>query len=157
MVTFFQGLFQNRIFLASGIGWLSAQIIKTLIHLLVSKEFRPERLVGAGGMPSSHAATVCACVITTYAEFGSASFQFAIAMLLAIIVIYDARGVRYETGKQAVVINKLMDDLEDIFNEKDPDIVLPKLKELVGHTPLQVIVGGILGTLVGVIFVIFFY
>ncbi len=154
MRTFFGGLIQNRPFLAAGTGWAVAQIIKAILYVIMNKEFKLERLFGAGSMPSSHSATVCAFVVVTYTEYGSASFQFAVAMLLAIIVIYDARGVRYETSKQAIVLNKLIDD---IMTESDPDLVLPKLKELVGHSPLQVFVGSLLGLLVGALYAIFAY
>ncbi len=154
MIEFFTGLSHNRIFLAAATGWAVAQIIKAILYLIMNKEFKFERLFGSGGMPSSHAATVCALVVATYTEYGSHSFQFAIAMLFAIIVIYDARGVRYETSKQAVVLNKLIDD---ILTETDPNLVLPKLKELVGHTPLQVFVGALLGLFVGALYAIFVY
>ena len=154
MRMFFEGLWQNRPFLAAGTAWLVAQLIKSILYMIMNKEFKFERVFGAGGMPSSHSATVCAFVVATYTEYGSASFQFAIAMLLAIIVIYDARGVRYETSKQAIVLNKLV---EDIMTEDDPDIVLPKLKELVGHSPLQVFVGSLIGLLIGALFSIFVY
>ncbi len=157
MIEFFANLFQNRIFMAATAGWFVAQVTKTIIHAILNKEFRPDRLVGAGGMPSSHTATVCALVVTTYAEYGSASFQFAIAALFAIIVIHDARGVRYETSKQAVILNKILEDFADLFSERNPEHVMPKLKELVGHTPLQVLMGGIIGITVGVIYVLIFY
>ncbi|MBO7401544.1 MAG: divergent PAP2 family protein [Lachnospiraceae bacterium] len=154
MRQFIQGLLLNRPFLAAATGWAVAQLIKSVLYIIMNKEFKFERLFGAGGMPSSHSATVCAFVVVTYTEYGSASFQFAVAMLLAIIVIYDARGVRYETSKQAIVLNKL---IEDIMTEDDPDLVLPKLKELVGHSPLQVFVGGLIGLLIGALFSIFAY
>ena len=78
-----------------------AQVLKTLIHLIVSKKFVAERLVGSGGMPSSHSATVCALVTAVCYEYGAGSFEFAISLILAIIVMYDDMGVRRETGIQA--------------------------------------------------------
>ena len=124
-------------------GWLIAQILKVLIYAVINREFKLERFVGSGGMPSSHSATVCALVTATVLEYGTSSFEFAIAGVLAIIVMYDARGVRLETGKQAEAINQLFDLLTD--HKVEPVV---KLKELVGHTPLQVVAGAILGTVV---------
>lgn len=145
---FFNDLFSNRILVASFFGWLSAQVLKTIIYVLVNKEFNAERLTGDGGMPSSHSATVMALVTSTVFGYGVGSFEFAIAGVLALIVMHDAMGVRRETGIQAKVINNMM----DWFQELDSDIpVEEKLKEFVGHTPLQVVFGGILGIVVGII------
>ena len=147
---FFTGLFQNKIFLAAALGWLIAQILKTLIHLLFTKRFVAERLVGSGGMPSSHSATVCALVTATYLEHGSASFAFAIALIVAIIVMYDAIGVRRETGIQAQLLNNMIKIFEDMGREELS--AQDKLKEFVGHTPFQVLMGGILGVLTTILF-----
>ena len=108
-MTFFEEFFSNHIFLTAACGWFVAQILKTLIHLIISKKFVAERLVGSGGMPSSHSATVCALVTATCYEYGAGSFEFAISLILAIIVMYDAMGVRRETGIQAQVLNLMMD------------------------------------------------
>ena len=143
---FFNDLFSNRILVAAFFGWLSAQVLKTIIYVLVNKEFNAERLTG--GMPSSHSATVMALVTSTFYSFGAGSFEFAISGVLALIVMHDAMGVRRETGIQAKVINNMM----DWFQELDSDIpVEEKLKEFVGHTPLQVLFGAILGVVVGII------
>ncbi|MBQ6589118.1 MAG: divergent PAP2 family protein [Butyrivibrio sp.] len=145
---FFNDLFSNRILVAAFFGWLSAQVLKTIIYVLVNKEFNAERLTGDGGMPSSHSATVMALVTSTFYSFGAGSFEFAISGVLALIVMHDAMGVRRETGIQAKVINNMM----DWFQELDSDIpVEEKLKEFVGHTPLQVLFGAILGVVVGII------
>ena len=98
-MTFFEEFFSNHIFLTAACGWFVAQILKTLIHLIISKKFVAERLVGSGGMPSSHSATVCALVTATCYEYGADSFEFAISLILAIIVMYDAMGVRHHTEK----------------------------------------------------------
>ena len=87
-MTFFEQFFSNTIFLTAAFGWLVAQVLKTLIHLIVSKKFVAERLVGSGGMPSSHSATVCALVTAVCYEYGAGSFEFAISLILAIIVMY---------------------------------------------------------------------
>ncbi len=145
---FINELFSNTILLASFWGWLVAQVLKTIIYVIVNKNFNPERLMGDGGMPSSHSATVMALVTSTFMQYGAGTFEFAISGVLALIVMHDAMGVRRQAGKQAVVINNMM----DWFKELDQDIpVEQKLKEFVGHTPLQVLFGAILGMIVGFI------
>jgi acid phosphatase family membrane protein YuiD len=143
---FFNELFSNKILIAAFFGWFIAQVLKTIIYILVNKEFNSERLLGDGGMPSSHSATVMALVTSTCYYYSPASFEFAIAGVLALIVMHDAMGVRRETGKQAIVINNMM----EWFSEMGSDIpVEQKLKEFVGHTPLQVLFGALLGIVVG--------
>ena len=145
----FQMLINNRIFVSAACGWLIAQILKTLIHMFFTKKFVAERLVGSGGMPSSHAATVCALATASNMIYGVGSFEFAISLILALIVMYDAMGVRRETGIQA----KKLNDIIRIFAEMGrTDISADeKLKEFVGHTPLQVLMGAILGIIVGMV------
>nr|MCR5108926.1 divergent PAP2 family protein [Lachnospiraceae bacterium] len=144
---FFKELFSNYLFVSAGLGWLIAQILKTIIDLLLNKEFSAERLVGSGGMPSSHSSTVCALATAAALKCGASSYEFAISAILAIIVMYDARGVRRETGNQAVILNKIM----DYFSSEHPEKIIfdeENLKELIGHTPLQVSIGAILGILI---------
>ena len=136
-------LVHNKIFMTAALGWLIAQILKTLIHTFFTKEFDPEHLVGSGGMPSSHSATVVALSTATYFEYGAASFEFAIASILAIIVMYDARGVRRETGIQAELLNDILKIFEDMGRSEIS--AHDKLKEFIGHTPLQVLMGALLG------------
>ena len=93
----FELLLQNKILISAVTGWFVAQILKTLIHLYLTKSFVAERLVGSGGMPSSHSATVCALATSTGISYGLNSFEFTISVLFAIIVMYDAIGVRRET------------------------------------------------------------
>lgn len=141
-------LLENHILMSAICGWLIAQILKTIIHLYFTKSFVAERLVGSGGMPSSHSATVCALSTATALTCGIGSTEFAIACILAIIVMYDAMGVRRETGIQAKIINKMM----ELFNNMNQEISTEdKLKEFVGHTPLQVLVGAILGVIIALI------
>lgn len=138
-------LLHNTLFMSAVSGWFIAQLLKTLIYGIINKSFNPERMVGSGGMPSSHSATVCALTTAAALEFGLGSPEFAISAILAIIVMYDARGVRLETGIQAQVINEIM----DIINTMGKKISYEeKLKEFIGHTPLQVLVGAILGILI---------
>ena len=138
-----QELFSNQIFLTATAGWLLAQVLKTLIHFILSKEFNAERLVGDGGMPSSHSATVSALATAVALECGLGSTEFAIAAMFAIVVMHDAMGVRRETGIQAKLLNEIIQIFDDMGRKELS--VNDKLKEFVGHTPLQVIIGSLLG------------
>ncbi len=142
--------FTNPILVVPIISWLSAQILKALINFLVNKKFSIHRLVGDGGMPSGHSATVVAlaCMCGFFADGGFGGTAFAISAILAVIVMHDASGVRRETGKQAESIISIVSALNEFFIEKDKEIKTQKLKVLVGHTPLQVIAGAILGFIV---------
>lgn len=141
-MNFLSELGQNKILIASATGWIIAQVLKTIIHTLFTKNFDAERLVGGGGMPSSHSATVCALSTATAMQYGPASFEFAMAAVFSLVVMYDAIGVRQESGKQARVIN----DMVELFAHMGKDVDIEKqLKEFIGHTPLQVLCGGLLG------------
>ena len=145
----FLEIFQNKIIITAVIGWASAQVLKTITHLIVNHKFVWERLLGDGGMPSAHSATVCGMAGATFFQCGPASPEFAIALILAIIVMHDASGVRLETGKQAVLLNKMM---ESFARLGDPSITAQeRLKEFVGHTKSQVCMGGLLGVLIAVL------
>ena len=146
-MSFISGVIGNKILVAAFFGWLVAQILKTLIYVAVNKNFNPERLLGDGGMPSSHSATVMALVTSTAFYYGPETFEFAVTAILALIVMHDAMGVRRETGKQAKVINNMMDWFVQ-NNEITPE---EKLKEFVGHSPTQVFFGALLGIIVGFI------
>ena len=143
MTFYINELFNNYIFVASALSWAAAQIIKTILNLFVTKEFNAERLVGAGGMPSAHSAFVSALVVSTGRQCGLGAPEFALALALACVVIYDAMGVRRAAGEQAKMINLLTDQL--IGKSHSEDVVVKQLKELLGHTPIEVIAGCILG------------
>lgn len=145
---FITELLHNRIFVSAALGWMVAQVLKTIIHMILTKQFVAERMVGSGGMPSSHSATVCALATATGMECGAGSPEFAITIMLAIIVMYDAMGVRRETGKQGRVLNEMLEIFTNMGKEISPE---KKLKEFVGHTPLQVLMGAILGIAIAVI------
>lgn len=147
---FLQGLLLNKIFIVAATGWAVAQILKTLITLALTRSFNPERLFGSGGMPSSHSSTVCALTTAVAIQYGTASFEFAISSVLAIIVMYDAAGVRRETGTQAVVLNRFLDMFAHMDESLSSQFTEEKLKELVGHTPLQVFAGALLGILIAI-------
>ena len=135
-------LITNPFVVAPVTAWAFAQVLKVIINYAVTKELSWERLFGDGGMPSGHSATVSSLAMISFLEYGAGSFEFSIAMILAIIVCHDATGVRRETGKQAVVIKEMMKSIE-ILTQKDlPEV---KLKEFVGHTPFQVMAGVAIG------------
>ena len=140
-------LLHNRIFMASICGWFVAQFLTTLIYMWFNRKFVAERMVGGGGMPSSHSATVCALATAAGMEYGGGSFEFAMAMVFAIVVMYDAIGVRWETGIQAKVLNEMLEMFRKMGKKMS---VEEKLKEFVGHTPLQVLMGALLGIAVAV-------
>ena len=145
-VELFQKLFSNYILIAALSGWLVAQIIKAILHLVVTGEFQIERLFGDGGMPSCHSATVCALATATGLGCGVDSSHFALAFVFATIVINDAMGVRRETGIQAKLLNDILKTFEDMGRSEIS--AHDKLKEFVGHTPLQVLVGATIGIIV---------
>ncbi len=135
----------NRAIAAAVIAWAVAQAVKVLLTLAISKRFDSSRVLGSGGMPSSHSSTVCALVTVIGLQEGLSSPIFALAFCLAGVVMYDAAGVRRSTGRNAAVINRLIEDLgKDGFTFTEE-----RLKELVGHTPIQVLAGALLGILIG--------
>ena len=146
---YIEALLANRMLIAAVIGWAAAQITKTVINCIITRSFNPERLIGSGGMPSSHSAFVTALAVSAFKYEGPASPAFAICFVLAFVVMYDAMGVRRETGKQAELLNQIT----EIFSENYADFDTPEkaLKVLVGHTPLQVVFGCLLGIIVGVV------
>lgn len=142
-MNYFEQLLQNQIFINAVIGWFFAQVLKTITHLIVYKKFVWERLLGDGGMPSAHSATVCAMATTTFLTVGPSSAEFAIAAILSIIVMHDACSVRYEAGKHAQILNEMIEIFESMNNKTLS--TEEKLKEFVGHTKLQVFMGALLG------------
>ena len=139
-------LSHNAALLCAVINWIGAQVIKTLLHTIVTRSFIPERLVGTGGMPSSHSATVCGLATAVFIKEGPASSQFAIAAILAGIVMYDALGIRRQAGKHAQILNEMIENV-DTFKTIDWETLSPdeRLKEFLGHTPMQVLMGAIMG------------
>ena len=134
----------NQILVSAVMGWVVAQFLKTLIDFLLNKSFNAERLVGSGGMPSSHSATVCGMTTAAMLRSGVGSFEFAVSFVVSMVVMYDAIGVRRETGKQAKLLNSIL--MENPL-KLNAEVLQEKLKEYVGHTPLQVMAGAILGIL----------
>ena len=130
-------------FLITGVSsWFIAQVLKTIIYAIINKKIDLLRLISDGGMPSGHSATVTSVAMISALVYGTGSFQFAVTAILAVIVCHDATGVRLETGKQAMMINELVKAFE-VFSTNDlPEV---KLKEFVGHTPIQVFAGILIG------------
>ena len=149
---FLRDMLSNKALLAALLGWTLAQVSKTAIYLIVNKELRLERMCGGGGMPSSHSATVCGLATATGMIYGGASIEFAFSFVLAMIVMYDAMNVRMETGRQGKVLNDMLEILQNMGKNISPE---ERLKELVGHTPLQVLVGAITGIIVAVLVVLY--
>ena len=139
-----RGILTNWVLLSGLIAWGSAQVLKGFIHAFVHREFDWHRLVGDGGMPSGHSATVTAVAATCGLEYGTDTPVFAIAMILAIITCHDAMKSRQEIGKHAMALNEL-------FKDRDLE---PTLEEFIGHKPSQVFVGILLGLFIS--FLIFF-
>ena len=133
-----------------------AQILKLLINGIINKKFSAERLWGDGGMPSAHSATVVSLALMCGFSAGFGSVEFGLAAMFAFIVMHDALGVRRETGKQAISIIEISEMLNEYFVEKDEQIKTDKLKVLVGHTPLQVICGALVGVIVVLLYLLVF-
>ena len=142
------GLVTNPFIITAISSWLVAQVLKLIIHTIVYKKFDITRLFGDGGMPSGHSATVCSLAVICGLVCGTGSIEFAISVILAVIVCHDAMGVRLETGKQAVLLNEIIESFNILATEKLPEV---KLKEFVGHTPIQVISGALLGIINAII------
>ena len=142
----------NEILTVSLLSWFVAQVLKTIINFVLLGRFQLERMWGDGGMPSAHSATVTAMVIATARSEGIHSAIFAVAAVVAIITMHDAMGVRRETGEQAKVLNKMIEQWIDVTEKNAPFLQNMHLKEMVGHTPLQVVAGVLLGSLVGFLF-----
>ena len=140
----FSDLLHNPFLITAVSSWMIAQVLKMLINAAISRKFSVERLFGDGGMPSGHSATVSSLAVMSALVYGTDSFEFAISAILATVVCHDAMGVRQETGKQAVIINEIVRTYSILTEKTLPEI---KLKEFVGHTPMQVLAGILLGVI----------
>ena len=135
-------MFKNPFLITATSSWAIAQVLKVIINAIMYKKISLERLFGDGGMPSGHSATVTSLAVFSALACGTGSAIFAVCAILAIVVCHDAMGVRLETGKQAVLLNELIDSFSYLSRNTLPEV---KLKEMVGHTPSQVIAGVLLG------------
>ena len=145
MHSFFQEVIFNRVLIVTISVWIIAQCIKVIIGVINEKKFDFKWFIGTGGMPSSHAAGATALAVTSGIHLGFDSVTFALAVVFAMVTMFDAQGVRWATGQQAQILNKIIDDI--YWRGK----VEPQhLKELIGHTPVQVFVGSLLGLVLAI-------
>ena len=135
-------ILSNQVLVSAVAGWIVAQVLKSMLDFALNRTINWERMVGSGGMPSSHSATVCGLTTAAALHYGVSSFEFAVCFVLSMVVMYDATGVRRETGKQAKLLNSILSENPLKLNA---EVLQEKLKEYVGHTPLQVVAGAILG------------
>ncbi len=143
-MNWFFDLITNPVLITGVSSWFLAQVLKTILYALMNKKLDWSRMVGDGGMPSGHSATVTSVATVTGLFCGFGSVEFAVSAIIAIVVCHDAMGVRQETGKQAVLLNEITKIIEILSANDLPEV---KLKEFVGHTPLQVYAGVLIGIL----------
>lgn len=136
----------NKFIYVPVVLWFFIQLFKVVTDLIINKKLNAKRIVGAGGMPSSHSAIVTSLAVLIGKEYGFDSGVFAISLIMAFIVMYDATGIRRAAGKQARIINKILDTPGLSTAE-----VQEKLVEALGHTPIEVFVGAIVGIITGIL------
>lgn len=141
---FFKELGANYVLWTAILGWLAAQIIKFIIVFATQKNLDFKRLIGSGGMPSSHSSIVSALAVAVGFSKGFSSVEFAMCAVLAFVVMYDACGVRRSAGQHAKILNRIIQRESESETEKET------LKELLGHTPVEVFAGATLGILIAV-------
>jgi acid phosphatase family membrane protein YuiD len=146
-VFFFSEIMSNRILWISLLAWFTAQVLKVVFTIIFMKKLDLTRFVGAGGMPSSHSALVVSMATCIGNQEGFHSPIFSLSVAVALIVMYDAAGVRRAAGKQARVLNEIVSMLQE-----HRGITEEKLKELLGHTPIEVIAGALLGIFIASLF-----
>ena len=146
MGTILIDIVKNKIFMTTLASWVIAQSIKVSLGVIQEKKFDFRWFVGTGGMPSSHAAGASCLAAAIGMDYGFGSAYFALAASFAIVVMFDAQGVRRSSGRQARILNKIMDDI--YWKGK---IHEGRLRELIGHTPIEVIAGFLLGVTIALI------
>lgn len=146
-MNFFLQIVQNRVLLVAVAAWFSAQGLKVIFGFIGERKWDFSRFFGLGGMPSSHSAVVCSVAAAVGIRHSFSSSMFAIAFVLACVVMTDAAGVRRAAGKQAAVLNKIVQDM--MANGRG--LTTETLKELLGHTPFEVVIGALLGVLLAVL------
>ncbi len=142
-------VFQNKVFLATLAAWVVAQTIKIVINSAKEKRFNFRWLVSTGGMPSAHSAGVLSLATAVGIQEGFCSTIFIATLIFAVVIAFDAQGVRRATGQQAEILNKILDDI--YWRRK---IQEDRLKELIGHTPFEVFVGSIIGIIIATLVMI---
>ena len=141
-MTWLWELITNPFILTSTGSWFVAQVIKTIIYAILNKKLNLRWMYSDGGMPSGHSATISSLAMYSLLACGPGSFEFAITLVLAIIICHDATGVRQETGKQTILLEEFLKAFEELGKEDFPEV---KLKRFVGHTPIQVLAGVTVG------------
>lgn len=142
----FKDIWLNHVLMVTLLAWAIAQTIKVALGVLRTRRFDFRWFIGTGGMPSAHAAGSSALAVVIGLDYGFASVFFALAAVFAIVTMFDAQGVRRSTGKQAAILNKVLDDI--YWKGK---IQEDRLKELIGHTPVEVFMGSLIGILLAII------
>ncbi len=148
-------IYWNPVITCTFCATVSAQVLKSLINFALMGKFSTERMFGDGGMPSAHSATVCATFVGIGRFAGTGSAVFALAFVFATVTMRDAMGVRRETGEQAKLLNQIINNWIDQGAHNAPFLADKKLKEMVGHTPIEVLSGAILGGLIAWFFPLF--
>ena len=142
-------IINNRVIQAAALAWAIAQGIKVLLTLAISRRFDYTRVFGSGGMPSSHSSMACAMLMVVGLHEGFSSAVFALAFCFAGVTMYDAAGVRRAAGRQAASINRIIRHLrEKSAGYQDTE---KQLRELLGHTPLEVVAGALLGIIISIL------
>ena len=142
----------SKVLLISVCAWAVAQLLKVLVNLIREKQLDLRYFVVSGGMPSAHSATVCALATAVAITEGFDSVAFAVSAILAMVVLYDSAGVRRAVSQQSVILNRLMRELR---TRRPRDELERDLRELIGHTPFQVIVGAALGFFIAWMWLVF--
>ncbi|MGL4363213.1 MAG: divergent PAP2 family protein [Cellulosilyticaceae bacterium] len=144
----FQQILENNILMVSLLSWFLAQFIKVILTLVNDRKLDLHKFISSGGMPSSHSSFTTAVAVGVGQSYGYNSPLFAVAAVFCFVVMYDATNVRLEAGKQAALLNRIIDVMQD------PSVTLERrLKELLGHTPIQVAAGAILGIATALVFI----
>lgn len=141
----------NNCLVICALSWFVAQVLKFIISSIARNKIKFERLYGSGGMPSSHTALVASLVMSVARFEGISSTYFALSVAFAAVVIYDAMNVRRQAGEHAKILNKIMDE-EEYFRSESEDDDDHELKELLGHTPFEVLGGAMVGILVSFLY-----
>ena len=136
-------IFQSKVFWATFLGWVTAHTIKIVINCVKERKFNFRWVVSTGGMPSAHSSGVMALATAVGIQQGFDSAIFIVTFVFAVVIAFDAQGVRRSTGQQAEILNKIMDDI--YWRRK---IQEDRLKELIGHTPFEVFVGSLIGIII---------
>ena len=151
-MSYLQQLISNSVLITALIGWFAAQVLK-MILVWDKKKFDFKRIIGSGGMPSSHSSFVMALTMSIGFTQGFDSVVFAISAVMSFVVMYDAAGVRRSAGQQAAILNKLVESVMNAGYDRGKDFskTEKRLKELLGHTPIEVFAGAILGVIIAII------